>query len=140
MSRAVLIRTYKPQQTEGVLRMYDDANEYKGKLCMLEKPWKNNVKVISCIPEGTYECELFPPSKTFNYPYYRIHKVTGRSGICIHRFNYERESRGCPAPGMSFKDIDGDGNLDTKSSAKALDWMVKTLGERFTLVVTHVAG
>ncbi len=137
MNKAILIRTYKPKQTEGLIRLYDSANEYKGKLFSVEKPWLKNVRGISCIPEGEYICTLYPANKTFKYPFYRVANVSGRDGVCIHIANYERELRGCIAPGMSFTDIDGDGNMDAKSSGKALDYLIKTMGKQFKLVICH---
>lgn len=66
----------------------------------LELPWKNNKKNISCIPTGTYECELYPSSR-FGVVYI-LKNVPGRSGILIHPGNFGGDSE------LGFKtDING---------------------------------
>ena len=88
----ILIRTYLLEGTNGKL-MVDGK-----KLCStIELPWKENQRMISCIPEGRYEIRRrYTPR--FGY-HIMICNVPGRSNILIHAFNDAlAESKGCIAP------------------------------------------
>ena len=77
-------------------RLYDGAET---ELCrIVERPWKDNQKKISCIPVGKYKLNFYPAGKKF-YPKYKklfaaegndrgmiiIEGVPGRTHILIHR-------------------------------------------------------
>lgn len=52
----------------------------------LELPWRNNIRQKSCIPEGSYVCQI-----TRSPRFGRVYTVTGvdgRSHILIHSGNY----------------------------------------------------
>lgn len=69
----------------------------------VEKPWKNNQRRISCIPDGEYEMVFLPNgSKTFQYPCFLLKSVPNRSGIMIHRANRESQLLGCIAPNLEL--------------------------------------
>lgn len=85
----------------------------------LEKPWKNNERRISCIPDGIYRVTKETHKKLGKV--FRLHGVPDRDGILIHKFNYEYQSLGCISPGLDQKDIDKDGRLDNVQSSKAMD-------------------
>ena len=85
----------------------------------LELPWKYNQPNISCIPPGVYAFEKWY-SPTFKTTVIRLLHVPERSNILIHPANFVRQLRGCIAPGISTKDIDGDGELDVTKSKQAL--------------------
>ena len=53
----------------------------------LELPWKNNQSNVSCIPEGTYECE-YTMSPRFGRKFYRLNRVPNRAGILFHAGNW----------------------------------------------------
>lgn len=86
----------------------------------LELGWNNNKTGKSCIPIGEYEA-AWTWSPTFKRYLWELIDVPGRKYIRLHVANYTRQLRGCIAPGMNVKDIDGDGVLDVASSGRALD-------------------
>lgn len=63
----------------------------------IERPWKNNVQRISCIPLGIYPVEL-TMSKRFNEMLPLLGNVPNRSGIRMHAANKAVELEGCIAP------------------------------------------
>lgn len=88
-------------------------------LCFsIELPWRLNSSNVSCIPDGTYELEIFY-SPSFNH-HLRVKDVAGRNGILIHPANDAlSELRGCIAPVSQLTGI-GKG----LGSRKALDLLL----------------
>jgi len=63
----------------------------------IELPWKNNIKQISCIPEGRYELKDRYSKKYGSHLI--LLGVKGRSYILIHPANCAlKELKGCIAP------------------------------------------
>lgn len=93
-----IIRTYHPEATTGV--MLDSGGQ---QLCVtLERPWLDNKKQISCIPEGTYSVITFQsPSKG---DVWLIQNVLDRDMIEIHACNYVEQLLGCIGVGNSLKE------------------------------------
>jgi len=89
----------------------------------LELPWAGNAPGTSCIPEGKYKL-AFVRSPRFQRNMWRVMQVPGRDGILIHSANFDRQLKGCIAPGLELRDIDGDGRLD---SARSRDGMGRIL-------------
>jgi len=132
-------RVYLPTETLGSLFM-DGVM-----LCKtMELPWKDNKRGISCIPEGSYEVTKEQPisvndpqgRKQREYWHFRIHNVPGRSGVLIHKITYVKDLQGCIGVGMDFKDFNKDGVPDMADSTKALQKLVDTLPDKFTLTIT----
>lgn len=71
-------------------------------LATLEPPWKNNRKLISCIPLGKYFC------KSERHPRFGqtwlVTDVPGRSAIYFHVGNFRNETEGCILVGESVGD------------------------------------
>lgn len=134
----ILERVYLPIETLGSYYWADEM------LCkVLELPWKENKRGISCIKEGIYPVTKEPPilpndpsgRKERNYWHFRIHNVPGRSGILIHTANFFRQLKGCQAPGVTFVDIDKDGLLDVVESTKALKKLIEILPDKFDIEI-----
>lgn len=93
---------------------------YQGKfICfMIELPWKENARNVSCIPDGRYELALW---YTDRYKHHLVVKnVPGRSGILVHPANdAAKELRGCLAPVTHLTGI-GTGVLSRKALDKLL--------------------
>ena len=53
----------------------------------LELPWRDNRRMVSCIPKGEYSCVwgLSPRLKRYTY---RLQDVSGRDGVLIHPANF----------------------------------------------------
>ena len=85
---------------------------------ILENPYLNNEKYISCIPIGTYDYVIRDGVKAGSkYKYFHPHiiNVPNRSLILIHPGNYPKDTLGCLLPGDSYqKDV-------VWSSRKAFD-------------------
>lgn len=88
----VLHRTYFEKGTNSVLFF---NSKFLG--FTIELPWKENKRIISCIPEGTYK--LKPRfSKKFKH-HLMLENVKGRSLILIHPANDAlKELQGCISP------------------------------------------
>lgn len=88
----VLSRTYFPDGTNGKL---DCEGRF---VCYtIELPWLNNVKKVSCIPEGEYFLKK-RYSKKFRW-HIEVADVENRSFILFHPANNaQKELNGCIAP------------------------------------------
>jgi|SRR5690606_30323445 len=95
-----LLRTYDSRGTNGEIWIGD------GLVCYtIELPWRENVRNISCIPEGTYPLAK-RYSKRFGW-HILVRDVPMRSAILFHPANNaEKELRGCIAP---VSELTGDG-------------------------------
>ncbi len=87
-----LLRAYGDRGTNGEIWIGD------GLVCYtIELPWHENVRNISCIPEGTYPLAK-GYSKRFGW-HILVRDVPMRSAILIHPANNaQKELRGCIAP------------------------------------------
>lgn len=139
MEEVLVKRVYLPSET--LSSIY-----YKGEmLCKgMELPYRNNQRSISCIPEGEYLVTKEPPipsndpqgRKQRDYWHFRFHDVPKRSGVLIHKITYVKDLQGCIGVGLDFKDWNKDGVLDMADSTKALEKLVKTLPDKFTLKIS----
>ncbi len=109
---------------------------------VLELPWLNNQRNISCIPTGVYKAKKHM-SPTFGRSFW-LQDVPGRSEILMHFGNYAAsknprtgrpDTRGCQLPGERFADIDGDGYLDVTSSKRTMDRLWATLPAEFDIII-----
>lgn len=129
MERLVLERVYLADRTLGSI--------YRGTelICkVLELPWKDNKKSISCIPEAVYLVRKEPPKEDRPYPYFRLPQVPGRSGILIHRGTNPTHSKGCLLVASRFVNIETDTPTLADSGVK-LTWMTNNLPDHFELLI-----
>jgi len=92
----------------------------------LELPWLNNKRMESCIPPGVYRWRrYFSPHRQFEVVL--LEDVPGRDMIDIHPASYVHQLKGCIAPGVERKDINGDGQIDMYKSRKAFDALMAAL-------------
>jgi len=92
MMRIELTRTYYPEGTNGVL-------SHQGKkICeTIELPWRDNKRMVSCIPEGQYRMIRRMHAKHGDQ--LAIVNVPQREAILIHPANFAlSELQGCIAP------------------------------------------
>ncbi len=97
---------------------------------ILERPWLDNKRNISCIPEGTYQ--IAPDQEGRFTGYQELQDVPGRSEIIIHAANYVHEVQGCLAPNMSIE-ISGDAQVRGVDPRKALDMVRELAPEQVTI-------
>lgn len=129
METLTLLRVYLTDRTLGSLFRNGETIAK-----VLELPWKENKRGISCIPEGVYRVIKQPAKPTRNYPYFRLPDVPGRSGILIHRGTEPKNSKGCLLVGSRFRNI----NTSTpglEESTNKLTWLVTNLPEEFLLEI-----
>ncbi len=92
-------------------------------LWTVERPWLNNRRYLSCIPEGDYPLRTF--SGTRWAATIEVADVPHRSAILFHPANRPVELAGCIAPGMDWA-VESGGVPLVKSSRDAwkivLEW------------------
>ena len=73
----------------------------------VEKPWKNNERWLSCIPEGVYK---LIPSRYYKHDYdsYELAAVPLRDRILIHKANLAGQVLGCIGLGTKLGALHGD--------------------------------
>lgn len=102
----------------------------------LERPWLNNQHNVSCIPAGTYQCQI---QRFYATHMYEIMDVPDRTGIFLHPANYVTQLLGCIALGVNPKDINADGQIDvTSSQATVAAFMAECTNQPFTLQIIAV--
>lgn len=67
----------------------------------IERPWQDNKRRISCIPEGDYRLVNYSSARFPNA--YHVLDVPDRSHILIHVGNYVEDVEGCIAAGAGFQ-------------------------------------
>lgn len=97
-----------------------------------EDPWNQNQIGISCIPQGTYQCEKYSGTKYKNV--WIVKDVPGRTAILIHIGNTHLDTRGCILVGQKFGIVKG--LPAVLSSGLAMAFLRKTLPNKFTLNIT----
>lgn len=91
-----LLRRYYPNGTNGSLWLQQRRICY-----MIERPWLENRRNVSCIPEGKYPLKR-RYSKRYGW-HYLVDEVKNRSLILIHPANNAlQELQGCLAPVTSL--------------------------------------
>lgn len=81
----------------------------------VEQPWNNNIKDMSCFPEGHYQLlahdsPKHPNSVAFHNPALNVYAepnmlpsgVVGRTDCLIHPANFAQELEGCVAVGQDY--------------------------------------
>lgn len=126
----VLIRTYFPEGTQGVLAWNGTLVCYT-----IELPWLENRRRISCIPEGEYVLQKrFSPK--FKWHLY-LQSVPGRDFILIHPANdATKELLGCIAP-VTIQTGIGKGSGSRKALEKLTKLVFDALGrnEKVVLII-----
>jgi hypothetical protein len=93
-------------------------------ICLtLELPFVDNLKGVSCIPEGVYALKRF--ASPTHGKVYQVVGVPNRAGILLHPANLSSQLRGCIAPGRAFglvelQGVTGWGVLESKTACKEL--------------------
>ena len=92
---------YTPMGTFGRLK-YKEREWFT-----VEKPWVNNQKNISCIPEGNYTANRYLSPTKGRGEVWQLNNVPNRTHIQIHRGNTEKDVIGCIAVGTDLGFISG---------------------------------
>lgn len=111
----------------------------------LERPWRDNLPEVSCIPVGEYKCVYTRSNRLSKltgreYYTYEVLDVPDRSGIRIHSANYFNQLLGCIALGNDLKDINFDGQQDIVHSGLTVKEMERLMNyEPFKLTIHQAA-
>ena len=103
----------------------------------LENPWKNNVRNISCIPDGVYDVRLRLPreSASRDYLHLLVKEVPNRDYILFHRGNTSADTSGCILVGQSREQD------RVNNSRLAMDLVIKEIinlgGENINLIIKN---
>jgi len=114
----ILKRNYFEKQTEGLFEIKEDE-KLIFKCYILERPWLNNQKNTSCIPEGIYKVKKEVHKKYGKV--LRFFNVPNRAGVLMHPGNYVSHSKGCLLPGEMFIDINNDRLRDVINSRNTMN-------------------
>jgi hypothetical protein len=115
-----LQRVYYPDGTNGLLRADVQILCYT-----IELPWRHNIKMRSCIPEGRYQLVLRYSDR--HKTHLLVRDVPSRTLILIHPANHaEKELKGCIAP-VSALAGPGRGKGSSKSFARLMGLVFKSL-------------
>lgn len=119
-----LIRSYLPDRTVGYI--VAPGGGCYGKT--LERPWLNNERNVSCIPEGTYTVRR---DRAGRFRFFAIDGVSGRSHIEMHKGVFPTNSDGCVLVQSGHTD-----EYNLTGDTNALDVMVNVMGnDDWTLVI-----
>ena len=133
MINLLLIRdTFTEESTIGELFLNGE------RICdTLERPYFNNQRNISCIPEGEYPVRLRLPreSASRDYLHLLVEDVENRSYILFHRGNSAKDTKGCILVGLgSQQDV-------VNNSTLAMDLLMKEIinlgGTNINLIIEN---
>ena len=133
MINLLLIRdTFTPKSTMGELFLNGE------RICdTLENPWMDNIRNVSCIPEGVYDVRLRYPreSGTRDYLHLLVKGVPDRTYILFHIGNTPKDTSGCILVGLgSQQDI-------VQNSRLAMDLLMKEIinlgGTNINLIIKN---
>jgi hypothetical protein len=133
MINLLLIRdTFTEESTIGELFINGE------RICdTLERPYFNNQRNISCIPEGVYPVRLRLPreSGTRDYLHLLVQEVPNRDWILFHRGNTAKDTSGCILVGLGTEqDV-------VHNSVLAMDLLIKEIlnlgGENINLIIKN---
>jgi hypothetical protein len=85
--------TENEHNTLGIMIVTNNRGKILYNCITLELAYKENKKLISCIPKGTYRAEVGKSDKHGEVIY--VKGVTNRQGILIHIGNYAKDTQGC---------------------------------------------
>ena len=133
MINLLLIRdTFTEESTIGELFINGE------RLCdTLERPYFNNQRNISCIPEGVYPVRLRLPreSATRDYMHLLVKDVKDRDYILFHIGNTAKDTSGCILVGL------GSQQNFVNNSTLAMDLLMKEIinlgGENINLIIKN---
>ena len=89
----------------------------------LERKWLNNMRSMSCIPDGDYLCRRIQSPHHGNT--FEITNVPGRSAILFHKGNLMEDSEGCLIVGEQFEPLEGKNGV--VASGKAFEEFLQRL-------------
>ena len=130
----VVVRRWQMQKdgTFGTLLIQRGVRGLVPVCLTLENPWLNNDPKVSCVPAGSYNCDIIQsPSKG---RVYTLRNVPGRTNILIHAGNTTHDTIGCILLGTALGEFNGVTGITSSQSALAA-FMATMEGRNFSLVI-----
>lgn len=127
-----LIRiSYLDQQTFGVLL------DEKTPFCLtLERPWLENRRSVSCIPEGHYLCKRVDSPKFGDT--FEVTNVPERSHILFHPGNLTDDTHGCILTGEQYEKLYGQNAIVASGKAfREFKNRLKGIDEFVLIIESH---
>ena len=97
----------------------------------LENKWMQNKPNISCIPPGSYQCELTVSPKYGKV--FTVLNVPERTHILFHWGNWQENTKGCILVGTSYEVLDGKPGIS--ASKNAFKKLMSVADDKFTLTI-----
>lgn len=101
---------------------------------ILELPWQDNKPNVSRVPPGIYPARIYKSPK-FKRRVILLEDVPGRSWIEMHPMTYHWDTEGCIGVSYDLADFNRDGQPDLKSSANALDRILRLVPKKMTIQI-----
>lgn len=109
-------------------------------LYTVERPWLDNLRIVSCIPRGRYVCH----SRWFfrgGYEAIEVDEVPGRTHILFHKANSPLEVSGCIGVGAKHGCFRGEWGIPGGHSKPGFDRLMEWHdAEPFELHIMNVEG
>lgn len=105
--------------------------DFSGKT--MELPYKDNKRLISCIPTGRYTVKKRISPAYGNH--FHIQNVPNRDNVLIHFGNYYTNFKGCIGVGKEFKDLNKDGLQDITETKQTLARLYEIMPDEFKLTI-----
>lgn len=104
MIHAIMKRIYQNDNGTGSVITFKKDGEQPLELYVIERPWKENQRNISCIPTGAYSVKKRDGTNPdLRFPVaWEIQDVPNRSAILFHEANFPDEVHGCLAPNLEL--------------------------------------
>lgn len=123
------LKRFKETDKSTIGRLYVD-DEFE--CYILENPYLDNKKNISCIPTGFYHWVIREdPQSKYNYPHIHVKDVPNRSWILFHIGNYPEDTLGCMLTGKEY------GEDVVWNSTDAFANLMAKVSENGTLIITN---
>jgi hypothetical protein len=131
-------------QTLSRLMAYEAFTPEQQAIWVLELPYRDNKRWVSCIKAGNYD--VIPHNSPTFGRCFKILDVPDRDDILMHVGNFAASSnpktgssdtQGCQLPGFDIRDLDGDGHVDVISSGDAMAALLEAYPEGFKLHISE---
>lgn len=131
-------------QTLSRLMAYEAFTPEQQAIWVLELPYRDNKRWVSCIKAGNYD--VIPHNSPTFGRCFKILDVPDRDDILIHVGNFAASSnpktgssdtQGCQLPGFDIKDLDGDGHVDVAASGAAMAALLNAYPTGFRLHISE---
>jgi hypothetical protein len=129
--RMIIERTYLDRATIGDGYVLDKEGKIIFQFKTLELPWNDNMRRVSCIPEGDYKVQHMGPNSKRNYQYFYVMNVKDRDSILFHPGNHTHQILGCILPGDRHADINKDSVPDVLNTTVTLKKLTDIMVEPF---------